>query len=251
MKTKILLPEQKLHRRTEGLFYTGMAIIAILIAIAGFVPTAISTASRKAPITWALAAHGAIFGAWLLLFLVQTILIRKKKFAYHRQLGYIGAVLATLMVVSGYITAMAMFRRGYDLSGDLVQGTSSPYVLLVLQLGDLLTFGILVGVAIWYRRYSDVHKRLMLLATVGSLMPAALAHIIGHSPVLREISAPIIVIPLVMLLFAGAVYDRFSRGSVHPVSLWVALALFVWSNLRAVVIGPSDIWKEFAEWLIT
>jgi hypothetical protein len=90
----------------------------------------------------------------------------------------------------------------------------------------------------------------MLLATVGSLMPAALTHIIGHSPVLRQITAPIITLPLFMLLFAGALHDRLSQGRIHPVSLWVALALFVWANLRAVVIGPSDAWHNFAQWLI-
>lgn len=250
MKTKISMHEQRVHRQSEGWFYVIMAIIAIAIAITGFGPTAVSTASRRAPLTWALASHGAIFGAWLLLFLTQTILVTKRKIAVHRRLGYLGAFLAVLMVLSGYITAIAMARRGFDLSGDLIQGNSDPLELLVFQLGDILSFSILVGLAIWYRNNSAVHKRLMLLATVGSLMPAALAHIIGHSPVLGEITAPIIVIPLFMLLFAGAVHDRFSRGSIHPISLWVALALFVWANLRAVVIGPSEVWHNFAEWLI-
>jgi uncharacterized membrane protein YozB (DUF420 family) len=250
MKTKISLHEQRVHRQSESWFYVIMAIIAIAIAIAGFGPAALSTASRRAPMTWALVSHGAIFGAWLLLFLTQTILVTKRKIAVHRRLGYLGALFAVLMVLSGYITAIAMARRGYDLSGDLIQGNNDPLELLVFQLGDILSFSILVGLAIWYRRNPEVHKRLMLLATVGSLMPAALTHIIGHSPVLREITAPIIVIPLFMLLFAGAVHDRLSRGSIHPISLWVALALFVWANLRGAVIGPSDVWHNFAEWLI-
>jgi hypothetical protein len=250
MKTKISLQEQRAHRQSEGWFYVIMAIIAMAFAIAGFGPAAVSTASRRAPLTWALVSHGAIFGAWLLLFLTQTILVTKRKIAVHRRLGYLGALLAVLMVLSGYITAIAMARRGYDLSGDLIQGNSDPLELLVFQLGDILSFSILVGLAIWYRSKPAVHKRLMLLATVGSLMPAALTHIIGHSPVLREITAPIIIIPLIMLLFAGAVHDRFFRGSIHPISLWVALALFVWANLRAAVIGPSDAWHNIAEWLI-
>ena len=90
----------------------------------------------------------------------------------------------------------------------------------------------------------------MLLATVGGLMPAALAHIIGHSPFLRELPAVIIVIPYAMFIFAGAVHDRVTRGRMHPVSLWVALALFAFINLRAAVIGPSDTWRDFASWLL-
>ena len=166
-------------------------------------------------------------------------------------MGYLAALLAVLMIVTGYITAINMARRGYDLRGDLTHGDSEPLGQLVFQLGDILSFGILVGLAIWYRTNPAVHKRLMLLATIGSLMPAALAHIIGHSPVLREIKAPIVLIPLFILLFARAIYEHFSLGKVHPISLWVALALFIWANLRAVVIGPSHAWHNFAEWLIS
>lgn len=90
----------------------------------------------------------------------------------------------------------------------------------------------------------------MLFATLGALMPAALAHIIGHWSMLRAIKAPIIVLPLAALLFAPAIHDRLSRGRIHPVSLWVAVAMLVWANVRAAVIGPSDAWKNFIAWLI-
>ena len=142
------------------------------------------------------------------------------------------------MVMTGYATSITMARRGFDLSGDLIGASGNPLELLVFQLGDLVSFGILVGAAVWYRRRPDVHKRLMLLAIMEALMPAALAHIIGHSH-LREIKAPIILIPLVMLLFASAVHDRLTQGRIHPVSLWVALALFVWAN-----VPRRDHWTE-------
>lgn len=236
--------------RSESWFYSIMALVAIGVAIAGFAPTALETDTRRAPISWAVFAHGAVFGAWLLLFLAQTIFIRTKNITLHRRVGYLGAALAILMVVSGYLTAISMARRGFDLSGDLIQENGDPLALLVFQLGDLLSFSILVGLAVKFRNRPEVHKRLMLLATIGALMPAALTHIIGHSPVLRSISAPIIVFPLFLLLFASAIYDRIKTDKFHPVSLWVATALFIWSNLRAVVIGPSDAWHQFASWLI-
>jgi hypothetical protein len=242
--------EARRIQRTEGRFYVAMALVALLIAIAGFGPAAVDTDVRKGPLTWAVGAHGAVFSAWLLLFLTQSILVRKRSMTVHRRLGYAGAGLAVLMVVTGYFTAIAMARRGYDLSGDLVATVDDARTMLVFQLGDLVSFSILVGLAIWYRHRSDVHKRLMLLATLGTLMPAALAHIIGHSPVLREIKAPIILVPLIALLSASAVHDRLSLGRIHPVSLWVALALLVWANLRAALIGPSDAWHHFAAWLI-
>jgi hypothetical protein len=227
-----------------------MALVANLIVVAGFGPGLVDPSKRRAPLTISVAAHGAIFAAWLMLFLTQTLLIPKRQFAMHRRLGYAGAVLAVLMVVSGYATAIAMARRGYDLSGDLISTADDVLILLVFQLGDLLSFSVLVAAAVLYRRRPDVHKRLMLLATVGALMGAPLAHVIGHWPLLRDIKAPIILVPLVMLYFAVAVHDRLSRGRIHPVSLWVPIALFVWANLRAAIIGPSDSWHHFAAWLI-
>ena len=191
-----------------------------------------------------------IFSAWLALFLAQALIVFNRRVAPHRTLGYVGSVLAIIMVVSGYFTTIAMGRRGFDLSGDLIGDINDMPMLVLFQLGDILCFGLLVGFAILFRRRPDAHKRLMLLATVGGLMPAALAHIIGHSPFLRELPAVIIVIPYAMFIFAGAVHDRVTRGRMHPVSLWVALALFAFINLRAAVIGPSDTWRDFASWLL-
>ena len=227
-----------------------MALTTAGIAIAGFAPAILEPAGRKAELTWAVAAHGTLFTAWLLLFMVQTALVRTRRVAIHRRLGYAAVGIAALMVVTAYFTMIAMARRGFDLSGDLSNGPGGVRDQLVFQLGDLVSFTVLVAAAVWQRRRPSIHKRLMVLATVGGLMPAALAHLIGHSPTLREIKAPIVLIPLVILFFAPAVHDRWSEGRIHPVSLWVAVGLFVWANLRAALIGPSAAWRDFVDWLI-
>ena len=238
-------------RRAEGRFYIGMALAAAATALAGFAPAIFDDASRKAPLNWATGAHGAVFSAWLALFLTQALLVFNGRIALHRLLGCVGAGLAVIMLVSGYFTTIAMARRGYDLSGDLIGESGDPLMVMVFQLGDLFCFGILVAMGILFRYRPDAHKRLMLLATVGALMPAALSHIIGHSSFLRGFHPAIILIPWTALLFAGAVHDRLFRGRMHPVSLWGALLVWLWSNVRAAIIGPSDLWREFANWLIS
>ena len=237
-------------RRTEGWFYVGMALTTAAIATAGFAPALLDPAGRKEPLTWAVAAHGALFGAWLLLFIVQTALVQTGRLAVHRRVGYAAAVIAVLMVVTAYPMTIAMARRGFDLSGDLSHSPGGVRGQLVFQLGDLVSFTLLVAAAVWQRCRPEIHKRLMMLGTVGGLMPATLAHIIGHSPELRRIEAPIILIPLTILFFATAAHDRWSRGRMHPVSLWVAVGLLAWANVRAVLIGPSTAWREFTDWLI-
>lgn len=193
--------------RAEGRFYVGMAIMVAATALAGFGPAIVEPSSRRAPMTWAMGVHGIVFGAWLVLFLAQALLATKGRMAVHRRLGYVGCGLAVLMLVSGYITTIDMARRGYDLSGDLIGDSGNMLMLMVFQLGDLLCFGSLVALAVLYRRRSDVHKRLMLLATVGGLMPAALSHIIGHS-FLRDLHPAIILIPYTGFLFAAFACDE-------------------------------------------
>ncbi len=170
------------------------------------------------------------------------------KIGVHRRLGYMSVLLAVLMIVTGYTTAIAMARRGFDLSGDL-NITADPLFPLVFQLGDLMVFAFLVALGVVYRRRADVHKRLMFFAIVGGLMSAPLAHVIGHIPALRD-KGVLILVPFTMLLASHAIYDRLARGRIHPISLWGALAIFIWSNIRAVFIGPTAAWHQFAGWLV-
>jgi hypothetical protein len=229
-------------------FYIAMAICTIVVAALGFAPSIIDEAARKAPPTPLIAAHGAASMTWLAMFLAQTTLAATRRTAVHRQLGTAAVFLAPVMIVLGYLVAIEMARRGFDASGDLAID-ADPLLGLVNPLGDLLTFGILVAAGYWYRRRSDIHKRLMLLAVVGGLMPAPLAHLIGHSQSLREM-APIIVVPIALFLFASAVYDRASLGRMCPVSLWGAVIIFAWDLLLNIVIGPSAAWHRFAQGIV-
>lgn len=235
-------------RVVERWFYIGMAIATLVTVVAGFAPSIINTAARKAPLTPFATAHGIVSFLWLLVFLTQTTLVATQRIPVHRRLGIAAAFLAIVLVVLGYRIAIIMARRGFDLSGDL-HIESDPLLGMVNPLGDLVPFVILLAVGYWFRHHGDVHKRLMLLATVGGLMPAPLAHLIGHYPALNA-KPPIIVIPIAIFLFASAVYDRLSLGRIHPVSLWVAAGVFAWDLQLNIVIGPSAAWHHFARWLI-
>jgi hypothetical protein len=224
-----------------------MSIVLFAIVIAGFGPALVHPIGRPAPLTLVVALHGVIFAAWLVLFVVQTSLISFRKVRMHRRLGYAGVALAMLMTVTGSATAIAMAHRGFDLSGDLIAG-GDAVTQLAFQLGQLGSFAILFGLGIACRRRAAVHKRMIFLATVGGLMPAPLAHVFGHMPMLRD-KGPIVLVPLVMLWASHAVYDRVSRGRIHPVSLWGGVALLLWSNIIAVLIAPSPAWRHFGAWL--
>lgn len=232
----------------EGRFYTYMAVFAFLFCIAAFGPSIVHTEKRLGSITSLEAVHGIAFFAWLLLFIAQTILARTGNLALHRRMGVWSAILAAAMVVLGCQTTIAMGRRGYDLSGDL-GARSDPLAAMAFPLLDIFIFAVLFLAGYLYRRHSAIHKRLMLLAVTGALMPAPIAHLTGHFAFSRDKG---FLTPLVVAIFlaADAIYDRIKLHRIHPVSLWVAPAIFVLDNLCFAVVMPSRAWHSVAAWLI-
>lgn len=47
---------------------------------------------------------------------------------------------------------------------------------------------------------------------------------------------------------AGVLYDRWSRGRMHPVYVWGGLLIVVMQPLRLVLSG-TEAWLSFAHWL--
>jgi len=236
-------------RISEHWFYGGVAAAAMLTAIAGFAPSLLDGSARRGPVTSLVAVHGALCVAWLVLFALQISLIAQRRIALHRTVGTAALFVGAGLVVVGYRAVIEMVRRGFDLSGDLHVPPVDARFEMVFPLGDLVAFAVLLTLAYLWRRRSAIHKRLMMLATVGGLMPAALAHLIGHSQALQRLPGAIILAPLALFFGAGAAYDRIAAGRIHPVSLWGGLSLFVWAMVRAAVIGPSAWWSQFVSWL--
>ena len=228
-------------RRRDNRFYTSMGVVAFAVAMVGFNAAIRSSTGAVTP---TVRVHAALFTAWLLLFIVQSRLIGTGRIALHRRLGVFGAALAGTMIIVGFRVSIETARRGFK-----IDTLHDPLAYLVFPLGDLSAFAVLVALAIWYRKRPMVHKRLMLLATAGALMNAPLAHFIAGFHAFD--TAPfVILLPMVLLLSSSAVYDKVTLGKIHPVSLWGAIALFVYANLRAGLIGPSAAWHSVARWLV-
>jgi hypothetical protein len=225
-----------------------MGIIAILVVAGGFGSSFYSVATGAKTLTPLVHLHAATFSAWLVLYIVQSGLVVSGRVAIHQWLGIAGVVLSVAVVVVGYQTAVTAARRGYDLTFD--GNNLDALRFLAFTLGDLLSFTVLVVAAVWLRGRPEIHKRLMLLIAVGPTMAAALVHLWAQAPVPNVAKLPLFLASMASLLFAGAVHDRITLGRFHPVSLWGAVILFAWGNLRAGVIGPSDAWHQFAEWWI-
>jgi hypothetical protein len=231
-------------RRRDNRFYTTMGVVAFALAMIGFNSTGRSALAGTGSFTPLVEVHGALFLGWLILFIIQSRLIGGGRIALHRRLGVLGGALALAMIVVGYRASIEAARRGFK-----IDRLHDPLGFLIFPLGDLSAFTVLVALALWFRKRPMAHKRLMLLATIGALMNAPLAHLIADFRTFDTM--PFVILPpMIALLSASAVYDKLTLGKIHPVSLWGAIALFVYANLRAGLIGPSAAWHSLAGWLV-
>jgi hypothetical protein len=230
-----------ISKRRERLFYTGMAIAIVLTVFAGFAQTYYLRPFFGTPaLTPLLHLHGIVFTSWLALFLTQTVLVAANRTSIHRRLGVAGAVLAVLMILIGCATAI--------IRAKIVQvppGTPSPLVFLTIPLGDMLVFACLVGAGFYFRRRVDVHKRLMLLATI-SILPAATARL--PFAFIQQVG-PLAFFGLAdLFIVACLLYDLITRRRLHRATVWGGLLIVVSQPLR-LIIGNTQAWIAFASWL--
>jgi len=190
-------------------FYTLVAVAAALVVFVGFARTYYLKelfGTRSLPLL--LHVHGLVMTLWFVLFLVQVRLVAAYRTDLHRRLGVFGALLALLGVVIGATTiivrAKPHFRPGHSLAG------------LAFQLSILLVFAVLVAAAIVFRRRSDFHKRLMLLASVSILMPAIvripLRFIQGNALVGFGLIDLCVLVPVA--------FDTIKNRRLHPAFGW-------------------------------
>jgi hypothetical protein len=222
-----------------------MAIAMALTVFAGFAPTYYlrlfsggpKVTTSHAPFTTLVYVHGALFTAWVLLFIVQTALVASRRVAVHRRLGVAGAVLAGAMIVAGTSLAIATAARGGAPPGV------DPLAFLAIPLFDMILFTTFVSTALVRRRDKEAHKRLMLLAFL-SIIVAAVARLPGMIP----LGPPAFFGAAMLFLVAAAAYDFVSRGRVHPVYLWGGALLVISVPLR-LAISATGAWRTLAELL--
>ncbi|HKY30561.1 MAG TPA: hypothetical protein VJM12_21700 [Pyrinomonadaceae bacterium] len=228
------------HVRDRSL-YVWMAVFIPVVVLIGFARTYYLKGFFGTPALPSLLVHfhGAVMTAWVVLFMTQVWLVSSRRTKVHQRLGIGGALLAALVVCVGTVTAVYSAAR--ETPSD-----HPPLVFLAIPLGDMLVFAILIGIALYYRRWLETHKRLMLLATM-SLLTAA----IGRIPfdfILK--GGPLVFFGLTDLcMLACVAFDSIRNRRVHPAFLWGTLFVIASQPLRVLLAGTSA-WLRFAAMLV-
>jgi hypothetical protein len=208
-------------------FYGWSAIAIALIALVGFARTYYLKGffgTRTLPPF--VHFHGLVMSAWVVLFFVQTRLIAVHRVALHRSLGILGCGLATLVVVVAAAATLQAAQR------EVAAHVIGPFHFLIgINFINLFAFAVLFGAAIVWRKRSDYHKRLMLLATVNLLAPAIarISLIFTHNQY-----AQLAAFFLCILLCVAV--DTVQNRRLHPVMGWGAAFSIVTFSLIFVAV---------------
>jgi hypothetical protein len=166
----------------------------------------------------------------------------------HMAVGRFGAVLAACVVVLGSWVAI----RGASLvpPEERISGLApKPFNLFAVV--QIVSFGLFVGVGVYYRRRPDIHRPMMLMATL-TVIGAAVARIgplnaLYEGTVLQTIFGPdmwTLVLATLLLVVKWFITRSFDRWFAIGYGCLVASHLLVWW------VANTDAWERLATSLL-
>ena len=248
------VPASRSKPAARDRFFLGMTLVMTAIVLTGFMPTLFGRAAfNVAKMPLYLYLHGSTMGAWFALLVTQALLANSNNYALHKKLGWIALAFIVLVPVAGMGAQLAMPGRlralgALDPMKELVQ------TIFWLNLFAVLQFAGFVTAAIRLRKRGDAHKRLMLFASIGLVMPAAARlsrwPIFGNTtadfsqPASTGNDVKFALGAMALLVVAMIVNDVRTRRRVLPVTILGAVVV-VGLTLLVPVFANSEWGKAF------
>jgi hypothetical protein len=211
-------------------YYRWLALAAAAVAVVGFARSYYLKGlfgTRALPL--ALHVHGLIMSAWLIVFIVQTWLVAVHRVRWHRRLGVVAAVLAALIIAVGAgVTLAAVVREGR------AHVVGKFHYLVGINLADLLLFAAFICAGLTLRARAEYHKRLMLLAAITLLAPAAarVALLFTHRPLAQFLA-------FYTCIAACVLVDTVRNRRLHPVLGWGTLTIVATFQLMSFMVQTN------------
>jgi hypothetical protein len=234
-----------------GNFYFRMHSAILAIAVFGFFPTYWLPMMRGTlQVPPILHLHALFFYGWVILAVWQSWLVRIGRVGRHREFGMLGIALASGMCFVGLATAVNRIR-----AAEGTEQLAAVKVFSIVPVSLVITFAPLVGLAIYFVKKPEWHKRLILVATAGILQAAiARAFIVlmgrdlgGAPPPIAVTLMPAAVTDV--LIVVAILHDRRIRRVVHP-AYWVAGGLTVLVQLGRAPLSETALWAAAVDWLV-
>jgi hypothetical protein len=193
--------------------------------------------------------HGIALTSWFALALVQPWLIRSRRAGLHRDLGVIGAALAVGVVLTGLWTVVMRDAPEIDQYPTRAAG----------NLASLLMFSSCVSFGLFFRKESETHKRLMLLASIPILAPAL--DRFARIPAMNEFWGKILywipappeiafaTLSFLFLVLVVVANDFISQRRVHKGTVIGLLSIFILAPAVTFLLISSGFWARIVHWI--
>jgi len=235
------MERSRVARHTRSRFFLVMAGALLLIVLVGFSPTLYLRAYFDVPDVPAyLLVHGAILTVWFVWFFIQTSLVAVQRTDLHRRLGVIGVGIGVVVLVASAVAPLGLVPRLITAGVDIEANMALFAMGVWINLGMAINFSVFLTLSVVYRRQSEIHKRLMLLASVSIVGPA-LARF-GQFPDAGEMNpneGVFLLGGLLMLLLALVLNDVVAQKRLHPVTMWGAPFVIVLPAALGFLIGNT------------
>jgi hypothetical protein len=237
-------------RAARSKLYVGLALMIAAVVLVGFSRSFYGTFFADAAHPWIIHVHAAVYVGWLALLIAQTVLAARGEIATHRRVGKFGIAYGALVWSLGLIVSIAMpvinVRSG---RWPMEQGEQ----FLAIPLGDMVLFGGFFGAAIAYRGKHEIHKRLIILASVAVMFAAVGRAFTNVGVLLGDPDAALGGVPARLLLWYSPVlvaiaHDLVTRRRIHPVYFIGVVAMAV-AFLR-LPYSQTDHWHGIARTIL-
>jgi len=194
------------------------------------------------PLTLAAHLHGLLATTWLALHYTQARLIAAHRVALHKRLGIFTACVGAVLAIHAFHFAIAGVAAGHAPPGR------NPLQFLSVPMGTITMFSLFLASALVLRRKREWHKRLMFLASLSLILPAA-----GRldSLIMVPLGLPRAVLGF-WITFAFVAWawtnDWRKLRRIHPAYVYGGMALLVSLPARRA-LGFTDAWLPIAQWL--
>jgi hypothetical protein len=232
-------------------FFAVAAIIMLVLMVAGFHPyylrgKAMAERTISPQLATLVFVHGTALSAWLLLFLVQSLLVPARRLRLHMRLGWGGILVAVVATTSGFMLAVQSVRPVPTVP---FWGMTYQQFLLVM-LSEVALFSLFVLAGVLLRKRPKLHKAAMLLASL-SILAGATVRMPVLFPVFGEagwqgIFGPSLTLGAVLVLvrsvLSGATDRGLTAGFAVMTVVFIAASEFAvseaWSVLAGVILRP-------------
>lgn len=212
-------------------------IFVVLISLAGFFNSYLKFFPDFSKFPFVIHVHFLAFSTWFLLFIIQPILIKRKKVNLHRIIGKLSYFLAPILVVTIAILANNQIKR------EIISPKNSATVTAFIALIDILSFSIYYIIAMVKSNNIRWHVAFLIASTLVVLNP-------GLSRLLNQIQYGMGITAAVLLPFAVSIFliiiekIKYKRPILKS-PYFLYLCFWTITIVLFATVPQTEVWTNF------